>query len=163
MVHINQQLHTSLSKTSSSTEFYERKIIHVRVVQTMNWIAKLRHSRQSYFTIMLQNLKTYNYLNILHILFLKKELPLLCSKCLNCFEQHFAPFSVNHAHHPSFTYKKVSINLMYANKSNPTIGLERSLGLPEFLDNRHMKVVSSSALCTGQLYPPGDTPGTHFC
>jgi len=36
MVHINQQLHTSLSKTSSSTEFYERKIIHVRVVQTMN-------------------------------------------------------------------------------------------------------------------------------
>jgi hypothetical protein len=34
---------------------------------------------------------------------------------------------------------------------------------PRFLDNWHMKVVRLSALCTGRLYPPGNTPGTHFC
>ena len=31
-----------------------------------------------------------------------------------------------------------------------------------FQDNRHMKVVRLSALGTGHLYPPGNTPGTHF-
>jgi hypothetical protein len=31
------------------------------------------------------------------------------------------------------------------------------LGIPEFLDNRHMKVASLSAQCTSHLYPPGDT------
>jgi hypothetical protein len=40
----------------------------------------------------------------------------------------------------------------------PATGLERPLGFqeaeaPEFLDNRHMKVVRLSALCTGRLYP----------
>jgi hypothetical protein len=30
---------------------------------------------------------------------------------------------------------------------------------PEFLDNRHMKVVRLSALRTGRLYPPGNTAG----
>jgi hypothetical protein len=54
---------------------------------------------------MLQNLKTYNYLNILHILSLKKELPLLCAECLNCSEQYLASFLVNLTHHPSFKYK----------------------------------------------------------
>ena len=39
----------------------------------------------------------------------------------------------------------------------------RSLGLPEFLNNRHMKVICLSAIRTGRLYHPGDTPGTHFC
>jgi hypothetical protein len=34
---------------------------------------------------------------------------------------------------------------------------------PRFIDNRHMKVVRLSALLTGRLYPPGNTPGTHFC
>jgi len=29
-------------------------------------------------------------------------------------------------------------------------------------DNRHMKVVRLSALCTGHLYPPANFPGTHF-
>ena len=38
----------------------------------------------------------------------------------------------------------------------------RSLRLPEFLDNPHMKVVCLSALGTGRLYPPGDIPDTHF-
>jgi hypothetical protein len=43
-------------------------------------------------------------------------------------------------------------------KSVPTTGLDRPLGFqkvetPEFLDNRHMKVVWLSALCTGRLYP----------
>ena len=26
-----------------------------------------------------------------------------------------------------------------------------------------LRVVRSSTLCTGRLYPPGNTPGTHFC
>jgi hypothetical protein len=34
---------------------------------------------------------------------------------------------------------------------------------PRIHDNRHMKVVRFSALRTGSFYPPGDTPGTHFC
>jgi hypothetical protein len=42
--------------------------------------------------------------------------------------------------------------------SFPTTGLARPLGFldveaPEFLDNRHMKVVRLSALRTGRLYP----------
>jgi hypothetical protein len=52
--------------------------------------------------------------------------------------------------------------------SNPITGLDRPLGFqeveaPRFLDNRHMKVVRLSAVCTGRLYPPGNIPGTHFC
>jgi hypothetical protein len=52
--------------------------------------------------------------------------------------------------------------------SNPITGLDRPLGFqeveaPRFLDNRHMKVVRLSALRTGRVYPPGNTPGTHFC
>jgi hypothetical protein len=35
--------------------------------------------------------------------------------------------------------------------------------VPRFQDNRHMKVVRFSALCTGHLYPPGIISGTHFC
>ena len=43
-------------------------------------------------------------------------------------------------------------------KSNPITGLDRPEGLqefeaPRFQDNRHMKVVSLSALRTGLLYP----------
>jgi len=30
--------------------------------------------------------------------------------------------------------------------------------LPEFLDNRHMKVAKLSALCTGRFYPPSKYP-----
>ena len=37
------------------------------------------------------------------------------------------------------------------------------LRLPGFLDIRHMKVVSLSALRTGRTYLPGDIPGTHLC
>jgi hypothetical protein len=37
------------------------------------------------------------------------------------------------------------------------------LRLPDFHDIRHMKVVRWSASCTGRLYLPGNTPGTHFC
>jgi hypothetical protein len=44
----------------------------------------------------------------------------------------------------------------------------RPLGFQEleahrFIDNRHMKVVRLLALRTGRLYPPENTPGTHFC
>ena len=34
---------------------------------------------------------------------------------------------------------------------------------PRFHNNRHMKVVSLSALSTGRLYTPGNIPGSHFC
>ena len=34
---------------------------------------------------------------------------------------------------------------------------------PEFLGNRHTKVVRLSALLTDRLYPPGKIPVTHFC
>jgi len=34
---------------------------------------------------------------------------------------------------------------------------------PRFQDNRHMKVVSLSALPTGRLNSTGDIPGSHFC
>ena len=34
---------------------------------------------------------------------------------------------------------------------------------PRFPDNRHIKVVKSSAIRTGRLYPPGTSPGTHSC
>jgi hypothetical protein len=45
--------------------------------------------------------------------------------------------------------------------------LDLALGLQEFddpkcLDIGHMKVVRLSALSTGRLYTPGDSPGTHF-
>jgi hypothetical protein len=40
-------------------------------------------------------------------------------------------------------------------------GSER-LTIPEFQDYRYMKVAKLSAVRTVRLYPPGDTPGTHF-
>ena len=45
------------------------------------------------------------------------------------------------------------------------IGPEDSgkLRLPEFLDIWHLKMPGLSALCTGCLYPPGDSSDTHFC
>ena len=53
-------------------------------------------------------------------------------------------------------------------KAIPIIGLDRpcvfqEVEAPIFQDNRHMKVVRLSVLRTGRLYPPGNTPGTHFC
>jgi hypothetical protein len=39
----------------------------------------------------------------------------------------------------------------------------RRLRIPEFQDSRHRKATKLSALGTGRLYLPGDTPGTHFC
>jgi len=38
----------------------------------------------------------------------------------------------------------------------------QALRVPEFQDNRHMKVVRLSSLRTGRLYSPGNIPGTHF-
>jgi len=37
------------------------------------------------------------------------------------------------------------------------------LRLPEYLENRYVKVVRLSALYTGRLYPPGDIHGNRFC
>jgi hypothetical protein len=50
----------------------------------------------------------------------------------------------------------------------PITGLDRPLEFqeieaPRFLDNRHMKVVRLSALCTSHFYRPGNIPGTHLC
>jgi len=39
----------------------------------------------------------------------------------------------------------------------------KSLRLPVFQDNRHMKVLRFSALRTDRLYAPEDIPATHFC
>ena len=39
----------------------------------------------------------------------------------------------------------------------------RTMRLPDFKDNRHMKVASLSDLNPGRLFLPGDIPGTHFC
>ena len=55
------------------------------------------------------------------------------------------------------------------NKSSYRItGLDRPLGLqeveaPRFVDNRHINVLSLSALRPGRLYPPRNIPNTHFC
>jgi len=38
----------------------------------------------------------------------------------------------------------------------------RRARLPEVLDNRRMNVARLSALRTGRLYSPVNTPGTHF-
>jgi hypothetical protein len=38
----------------------------------------------------------------------------------------------------------------------------RRLKLPEFQDNRHVKVARLLAPRTGPLYPPGNIPGTRF-
>ena len=37
------------------------------------------------------------------------------------------------------------------------------LQFPEFLDNRHIKMVRLPAQCTGSLYTPGNISGAHFC
>jgi hypothetical protein len=52
----------------------------------------------------------------------------------------------------------VVVVVVVVRHGNPITGLDRSLGfqkveVPRFLDNRHMKVVRLSALCTGHLYP----------
>jgi len=39
----------------------------------------------------------------------------------------------------------------------------RCVRLQDFMNNQHMKVVRLSALPTGQLYSPGNIPGTYFC
>jgi len=39
----------------------------------------------------------------------------------------------------------------------------RRLRLPDFQDNRHVKVVRLSALRTGLVCPTGHIPGTHLC
>ena len=53
-------------------------------------------------------------------------------------------------------------------KSYPFTDLGKPLGLyeveaPEFLDSRHLKVVTLLAQRTGRLYPTVKMPGTHFC
>ena len=67
-----------------------------------------------------------------------------------------------------FTSSKPPLVTQIIRYSNPITGLDRPRGfheveVPRFQDNRHMKVVSLSALRTGRLYPPGNIPGTQFC
>ena len=64
------------------------------------------------------------------------------------------------------TQQKLETN--WQDRSNSITGLDRPRGFqeveaPRFKDNRHMNVLSLSALRTGRLYPPGSIPGTHFC
>ena len=60
---------------------------------------------------------------------------------------------------PLSLIEPISLFFSYINdKSNPIIGLDRPWGFqeidaPRFQDNRRMKVVRLSALCTGRLYP----------
>jgi hypothetical protein len=37
------------------------------------------------------------------------------------------------------------------------------LRLPGFPDSRHVKVARLAPLLSGHIYPPGNTPGSHFC
>jgi len=55
--------------------------------------------------------------------------------------------------------------IKYAKQKSKAIPLQAQTGLeaPRVHDNRHMKVVRLSALCTSCLYPPGNIPGTHLC
>jgi len=53
-------------------------------------------------------------------------------------------------------------------KCNPITGLDRPRGFqevkaPRFRDNGTGMVVGLSALATGRLYPPENTPGTQLC
>jgi hypothetical protein len=57
-----------------------------------------------------------------------------------------------------FNWLFKATNDYFTLKSFPAAGLDRPLGFqeveaPEFLDNRHIKVVRLSALYTGRLYP----------
>jgi hypothetical protein len=57
------------------------------------------------------------------------------------------------------SYYKIRLLNIQSVKNFSTTGLDRPVGFqeveaPEFLDNRHMKVVRLSALRTGSLYPP---------
>jgi hypothetical protein len=64
-------------------------------------------------------------------------------------------------------HMKVPQNIQVKGKAVPLqawTGPEGSSRLrpPDFIYNRHMKVVTS-AVRTGRLYPSGNIPGTHFC
>jgi hypothetical protein len=55
----------------------------------------------------------------------------------------------------------------YKSKTNPVHAWaspygSRRLRIPEFLDIRHIKAASLSALLIGRLYPTEDIPCTHF-
>jgi len=69
-----------------------------------------------------------------------------------------------------FSFMQFLVNLLHIERKI-TIQLQawigpygsRRLGLQEFLDIWHIKVVTLSALHNGRLYPPGNIAGTHFC
>jgi hypothetical protein len=68
----------------------------------------------------------------------------------------------------SFIWVKRILQRWKKGKAIPLEALDRPLELqaveaPEFLDNRHLKVVWMSAMRTGRFHPPGKVPGTHFC
>ena len=69
----------------------------------------------------------------------------------------------NHTVYPSNGYQRIR-----GVKINPITGLNRPSGFkeveaPRFQDIRHKKVVRLSALRSGRLYFPRNSPGTHFC
>jgi len=60
-----------------------------------------------------------------------------------------------------FIYKKSNVLQSSINVSRTgPLGLQEvdTPNIPKFQDNRHLKVTRLSALGTGHLYPPGETP-----
>jgi len=67
----------------------------------------------------------------------------------------------------SAVWPYIPIDVLVVKQSHygPGTGREgsRVLRLPDFKDNRHMKLVRLLAIRTGCLYRPGNAPGTHVC
>ena len=75
---------------------------------------------------------------------------------------HTQPQTLTHWHAYICAYTHTSTVNQSLYRPGQALGGSKRLKLPQFIDNRHMKVARFSALLTRRLYP-GDTPGTHFC
>ena len=100
------------------------------------------------------------------------DVPHMCLLNIQGFKKHSTTFHDAHTFYKVILSDILTVREVVLNdasgKSFPTTGLDMPSGLqeaeaPEFLDNRHIKVVRLSALRTGHFYLPGKIPGTHFC
>jgi len=68
-----------------------------------------------------------------------------------------------------FLVHAVTLNVLHTERKIATLKAwigpygSRSLGLQEFLDIWHIKMVRLSALHNGRLYPQENIAGIHFC